>query len=152
MLEDDLCKECGLYAKSLLHLSMDCPKARETWCLTKFSHLLSSMNFQSFMDFLWYIVMVVKWSNEDVALAIAIVWALWTDRNEIRHGGLKKNGKQIFHWCTQYLDEHWVACVILVKKPQVVKQKWVPLIGLTYNVNMDGAWCSLLKKLLGWGW
>ena len=41
--------------------------------------------------------MVVKWSNEDVALAIAIVWALWTNRNEIRHGGLKKNGKQIFH-------------------------------------------------------
>lgn len=60
VLEDDLCEECGLYAKSLLHLSMDCPKAHETWCLTKFSHLLSSMNFQSFMDFLWYIVMVVK--------------------------------------------------------------------------------------------
>lgn len=45
VLKDDLCEECGLYAKSLLHLSMDCSKARETWCLTKFSHLLSSMNF-----------------------------------------------------------------------------------------------------------
>ena len=49
---DDLCEECGLYAESLFHLSMECPKAWEIWGFIQFSHLLSSMNFQSFMDFL----------------------------------------------------------------------------------------------------
>ena len=70
---DDLCEECELSIESLFHLSMECPKAREIWGLTQFYHLLSSMNFQNFMDFLWYIVMVAKWSNEDVALVVTIV-------------------------------------------------------------------------------
>ena len=82
-----------LYVESLFHLSMECPKAREIEGFTQFSHLLSSMNFRSFMDFLSYIVMALAvnivwaaiWSNEDVALAVTIVWALWTNRNEIQH-------------------------------------------------------------------
>ena len=74
-----------LYAESLFHLSTECPKAREIEGFTQFSHLLSSMNFRSFVDFLSYIVMVAIWSNEDVALAVTIVWALWTNRNEIQH-------------------------------------------------------------------
>ncbi|KAL0015802.1 hypothetical protein SO802_002871 [Lithocarpus litseifolius] len=34
---DDLCEECGLYVESLFHVSMECPKARETWGFTQFS-------------------------------------------------------------------------------------------------------------------
>ena len=60
---NDLCEECGMHAESLLHLSLECPKAREAWSLTKFSHLLSSMTFRSFIDFLWYIVMKAKWPD-----------------------------------------------------------------------------------------
>ena len=64
------------------------------------------------MDLLWFVLMEERWQEEDLALAITMVWALWTNRNDIHHGGLRKNGKQIFHWCTQYLDEYWAATAI----------------------------------------
>lgn len=56
-----------MHAESLLHLCLECPKAREVWSLTKFSHLLSSMTVHSSTDFLRYIVMKAKWPNEDLA-------------------------------------------------------------------------------------
>lgn len=56
------------------------------------------------MDLLWFVLMKERWQEEDSTLAITIVWALWTNMNDICHGGLRKNGKQISHWCTQYLD------------------------------------------------
>ncbi|KAK9991019.1 hypothetical protein SO802_026004 [Lithocarpus litseifolius] len=144
---DDLCEECGLYAESLFHVSMECPKAREPWGFTQFSHLLSSMNFQSSMDFLWYIVMVAKWSNADVALAVTIVWALWTNRNETNHGGMRKFANQIFQWCIQYLEEYWSACTLPMKKTSAAKKNWVPPTGLNYKVNVDGAVFSAQKSV-----
>ena len=58
------------------------------------------------MDLLWFVLMEERWQEEDLALAITMVWALWTNRNDIHQGGLRKNGKQIFHWCTLYLDKY----------------------------------------------
>ena len=39
--------------------------------------------------------MEANWFEEDLALAIAIVWAMWTNKNEVRHGGLRKSGDQL---------------------------------------------------------
>ncbi|KAL0004610.1 hypothetical protein SO802_012171 [Lithocarpus litseifolius] len=105
------------------------------------------MNFRSFMDFLWYIVMVAKSLNEDVALAVTIVWALWTNRNETHHGGMGKFANQIFQWCIQYLDEYWSACTLPVKKTSAAKKNWVPPTGLNYKVNVDGAMFSAQKSV-----
>ena len=97
------------------------------------------------MDFLWYIVMVAKWSNEDVALAVTTVWALRTNRNETQHGGMRKSANQIFQWCIQYLDEYWLACSLPMKKSNAAKNNRVPPTGLNYKVNVDGAVFSAQK-------
>nr|POE55023.1 hypothetical protein CFP56_76326 [Quercus suber] len=89
--------------------------------------------------------MVAIWSNEDVALAVIIAWALWTNRNETQHGGMRKSTNLIFQWCIQYLDEYWSACSLPVKKPGASKKNWVPPTGLNYKVNVDGAVFSAQK-------
>nr|XP_023892178.1 uncharacterized protein LOC112004175 [Quercus suber] len=89
--------------------------------------------------------MVAKWSNDDVALAVTIVWALWTNRNETQHGGMRKSANRIFQWCIQYLDEYWSACSLPMKKSNAAKKNWVPPTGLNYKVNVDGAMFSAQK-------
>ncbi|XP_075654531.1 uncharacterized protein LOC142624702 [Castanea sativa] len=73
--------------------------------------------------------MVAKWSNEDVALAVTSVWALWTNKNETHH------------------DEYWSACTLPVKKTSAAKKNWGPHSGLNYKVNVDGAVFSAQKSV-----
>lgn len=102
----------------MLYLFLECPKARETWALFRNFHELATVQFRCIMDFLWFILMEAKWSCEDNAVAITIVWALWSNKNEVRHGGLRKNGKLLILWCTRYLEEYWPAVEVLVKPSQ----------------------------------
>ena len=54
--------------------------------------------------------------NEDVeedhvAQAATTTWALWHNRNEVRCGGVRKSGQQIFRWASNHLKEYRVAVV-----------------------------------------
>ena len=42
--------------------------------------------------------------EEKLARLVTIAWALWFNRNEIRHGGVKKDGKDVVRWVNQYLE------------------------------------------------
>lgn len=75
-----------------------------------------------------------------------MVWALWTNKNDICNGDLRKNGKQIFHWCTQYLDEYWAATATPIKYNLPLESRWVPPVDLVYKVNVDGAVFSSQKQ------
>ena len=37
---------------------------------------------------------------------IMISWMLWTNRNEVRNGGVKKSGKAVIHGALNYLGEY----------------------------------------------
>ena len=113
---------------------------------SKLFHSVSSIQFRSFMDLLWFVLMEERWQDEDSALAITLVRALWTNKNDVCHGGLKKNRKQNFHWCTQYFDEYWAATAIQIKCNQPLESKWVPPIDLVYKVNVDGVVFSSQKQ------
>ena len=39
--------------------------------------------------------MVDEVGANQVAKVVTIAWALWRNRNEVRHGGEKKNGKSL---------------------------------------------------------
>jgi len=38
-----------------------------------------------------WIVIVKQSDREMVELVISVVWTIWTTRNKVRHGGVKKN-------------------------------------------------------------
>ncbi|XP_075669956.1 uncharacterized protein LOC142639698 [Castanea sativa] len=77
------CEECGDNLESLLHLCWECPKAHETWMLFQNLNDFAFVQFRCFMDFLWFILMKADWLFEDQAVAITILWELWTNRNEV---------------------------------------------------------------------
>ncbi|KAL0017468.1 hypothetical protein SO802_004537 [Lithocarpus litseifolius] len=138
ILEGD-CEECGDNLESLLHLCWECPKAHETWRLFQNFNDFASVQFRCFMDFLWFILMKVDWLCEDQAVAITILWALWKNRNDVQHGGLRKNGKQLILWCTHYLEEYWAVVEVPMKLSQVYVSKWERPAFPFYKVNVDGA-------------
>lgn len=63
----------------------------------------------------------------------------WTNKNDVRHGGLRKNGQQLFQWCSHYLEELWATSVVPPKLSQPCESKWFPPTAPAYKVNVDGA-------------
>ncbi|KAL0011222.1 hypothetical protein SO802_006330 [Lithocarpus litseifolius] len=97
------------------------------------------------MDFLWFVLMKEKWMKEKSALAVTLVWALWTNRNDVWHGGSRKNGQQLFQWCSRYLNEFWAFSVVHPKSSQTCDSKWTPPIALAYKELL-----KLRLKHLNW--
>ena len=82
---------------------------------------------------------------EDSGLAITIVWALWTNRNGVHHGRLRKAGPMLFSWCKHYLDEYWdVSCSPLKASPHM-EVNWSPPRYPLYKINVNGIVFSAQK-------
>nr|POE55109.1 hypothetical protein CFP56_35109 [Quercus suber] len=60
---------------------------------------------KSFHDLLWQVLMTDSSVEEDAELVVIVAWALWSNRNEVRHGGRKKSAVALFQWSRQYLQE-----------------------------------------------
>ena len=147
---DSTCEECGGALESLLHLFWECTKAKETWSLFSLFPLLSMTHFSSFFDFLWHILMDAQWGIEESRLAVTIVWALWTNRNEVHHGKQRKAGMILLSWCKNYLDEYWnVSCLSSEVSAQQashhLEANWSPPNYPLYKINVDGAVFSSQK-------
>ena len=86
--------------------------------------------------------MVGEHFDEDVtAKVVCIAWALWHNRNEVRNGGKKRNGKELVNWASQYLEEYKATneCMGTTTTRDEVKASWVPLPIHGFKVNVDGA-------------
>ena len=88
---------------------------------------------------LWLLLMSEN-SNEDSAKAVVMIaWVIWHNRNEVRHGGRKKNGKELVHSTMQYLQEFNEANVGFPSLDRNHVVAWVPPFATRYKVNVDGA-------------
>ena len=65
----------------------------------------------SFQDFMWKLLMNEDVGEDHIAQAATTTWALWHNRNEVRCGGVRKSGQQIFRWASDHLKEYRVAVV-----------------------------------------
>ncbi|XP_075674873.1 uncharacterized protein LOC142644076 [Castanea sativa] len=72
---------------------------------------------------------------------VTIAWALWFNRNEIRHEGLRKDGKDVVRWATHYLEEYW-STIEWERPAQVEFERvgsWLPPWANWFKINVDGA-------------
>lgn len=60
----------------------------------------------SFQDVMWKLLMHEDVGEEHVAQVVTTARALWHNRNEVRCGRVRKSGKQIFKWASDYLREY----------------------------------------------
>ena len=103
VLMDACCEDCQAVTESSGHLLKECPRAHDIWLLSNLFHDKNKLFFNSFMDLMWYVVMVAQWEHCRVEKLIMVAWAIWTNRNESRHGGVKKNNRALLQWSLDYL-------------------------------------------------
>jgi len=59
------------------------------------------------MDLLWALLMVDQRDDDKLAFVVTnIAWALWNDRNVVRHKGTRKGSVVIFQGAINYLNEY----------------------------------------------
>lgn len=78
-----------------------------------------NLQFSSFMDLIWYVIMVVKWESDFVDKIMMVAWAMWTDRNKVKNGGEKNSSRAVVDYALEYLREYQVCC----EKPAVAQIK-----------------------------
>ncbi|KAL0010030.1 hypothetical protein SO802_005138 [Lithocarpus litseifolius] len=60
----------------------------------------------SFFDLVWHLMMIEEYDEDKMATVVTIAWSIWANRNEVRHGGIKKTGEALVKWSAQYLAEY----------------------------------------------
>ncbi|XP_065619737.1 uncharacterized protein LOC136063366 [Quercus suber] len=106
---DGCSDECGEDVESSGHLFWSCQRARDVWQCTKLKLKFDRTQVNSFFDLLWLLLMSDSYDEGDAKLAVTLAWAIWFNRNEVRHGGNRKSGLALVQWTRQYLQEYHEA-------------------------------------------
>ena len=83
--------------------------------------------------------MIESFDEDKIALVVTIAWALWCNRNETRHGAVRKSPEAIVQWVNQFLLEYSVATELAPAVREVVNVTWSPPPPTFVKVNVDGA-------------
>ena len=82
-----------------------CSFAAEVWGVIFYLSNSDRMQFQSFMDLLWFLWDSQQCNDDTLSLAIVIAWAMWTRRNERRNGKKVFSGPMLIQWVGRYIAE-----------------------------------------------
>lgn len=109
IIQEELCDECKGAPEIVGHVLWGCLKAKEAWECSKLV-ISGTMDVNaSFQDVMWKLLMGTNVGDDHVAQAATTAWALWHNRNEVRHGGVRKSGQQVFRLASDYLREYRAA-------------------------------------------
>ena len=84
-------------------------------------------------------MMVAKWDRETIEKIVMISWKLWTHRNEVRHGGARKNEKALIDSALAYLEDYHSCVAVTSRKVEKKQAVWTPPPTNLYKINIDGA-------------
>ena len=92
-------------------------------------------------------MMLKEYDEDKQATVVTIAWPMWTNRNEVRHGGTKKMGEALVKWSAQYLAEYRSANSTLEPIPRSQIVRWSPPPSTRYKINLDGAVFKAQKSI-----
>ena len=100
--------------------------------------LNSRVHFHSFMDMLWYGIMEANWVQTKIERIVMVAWAVLTNRNRFRVGGVKKSSQQVAYVASEFLVK-FQECNGAASGPSTTTQtSWTPLPPTRYKINVDG--------------
>lgn len=142
VVKDQFCDECKMECETTGHLFWTCPRAREVWSWSKMVMKPCHEGVHSFQDMLWLWDMVVgeNFDVDVIAKFVCIAWAMWQNRNEVRNGGKRRNGRELVSWASQYLEEYKAAnvCMVTTTSLDEINATWAPPPVHGFKVNVDG--------------
>ncbi|XP_075645341.1 uncharacterized protein LOC142616354 [Castanea sativa] len=139
VLEDSGCDSYHTYEESTGHLSWSCCRAQEMWAISKLFPRNCAWPFLSYLDLLWFIVMVEQWDQDWVEKVVMVAWAIWQNRNEHRNRGKKKNISVVVHKAIDYLHEYQACCAKVEVHIPSLDANWTPPPPRHYKINVDEA-------------
>ena len=83
--------------------------------------------------------MLKEYDEDKMATVVTVAWSIWTNCNEVRHGGTKKTSEALVKWSAQYLAEYRNANSPLEPVPRNPIVRWSPPLMARYKLNLDGA-------------
>nr|XP_023888919.1 uncharacterized protein LOC112000982 [Quercus suber] len=102
------------------------------------------------MDMLWYGVMEANWEQTKIEQIVMVAWAVWTNRNKLKVGGVKKSSQQVVYGALDFLAEFQEGgCTVFVLSTNN-QTNWLPPPPTRYKINVDGA-VFAAQKLVGIG-
>ena len=139
VVENDTCEECSEGVEHSGHLFWSCQRAKQVWQCTKLRFAFEPAAINSFFDLVWHMMMFEEHNEDKLAAVVTIAWSMWTNRNEVRHGGTKKTGEALVKWSAQYLAEYRCANSLPEPVPRSQEVRWSPPPTTRYKLNVDGA-------------
>ena len=136
--ENSRCDSCLALEETSDHLFWSCNRTQEIWAFSKLFPRNFAWPVLSFLDLLWFIVMVEQWDQSRVEKVVMVAWAIWQNRNEHRVGGKVKNGSAVIHGAMDYLLEYQACCMKVEENRPSFVEHWIPPPPQHYKINVDG--------------
>ncbi|XP_075658905.1 uncharacterized protein LOC142628749 [Castanea sativa] len=137
----DTCDGCSEEAESSIHFFWKCSRTKELWSSSKLVFPSVMDQLHSFKELLWCLMMDEKISPENIELLLTCAWAVWGNRNDVHHGGKRKDGRTLIQWAVQYLEKYRATVELLpnAQESNQLVQRWIPPPILVFKFNVDGA-------------
>ncbi|KAM6549071.1 hypothetical protein CsatB_020747 [Cannabis sativa] len=164
VLDSAACSMCSNAWESIGHALFTCSHAKSTWKHSGFSMDFRKAQIMHDGDFIFHLSTIH--SQPDFELIICTMWAIWSHRNKVLHGGVFKEGKITARFAKDYLGKyhasttqaHTTPAVTSVsptaahtsKKPASRDTPWQPPPASGLKLNVDAA-VNATSKTLGVG-
>ena len=139
VIHDQICEGCKLEAETTGHLFWTCPRAREEWTCSKLVVPVDNDRIFFLLDLLWTMLVEESQNVKMVVKVVCIAWAMWHNRIEGRHRGQRRNGKDLVHWASQYMEEYKAAIESLSCNEEVAEAggTWNPPSACMFKINVN---------------
>ena len=93
----------------------------------------------SFIDAMWQLVKHSSLSSGLMERILSLCWEIWKERNAVRNGGGKREGKILARCSVSLVEEFRVANERVVRKTPERQVRWHPSDSPRFKMNVDAA-------------
>ncbi|XP_050238375.1 uncharacterized protein LOC126687864 [Mercurialis annua] len=135
---DDICPRCGAEGESIIHVLKDCSWAKGVWLSSQIGLRVDEMPVPNFTY--WVESLMKNLSSNNFAMAVVILWQLWSSRNILIHEGRADSLEVLLNRCRDcYVQQNSMK---VSSNGQGERPGWKPPKAGVVKLNTDLAVCT----------